>query len=175
MPDPSLSEAILEARASAPGDVQYFTLEIRHAGLTQPIRIVYGLDDIDARLEAGAPVDPGAVVTFIRYRFDFVAPDMTVDGPGRMKILIENIDPAITAAIDSAVHTTTPVHVTFREYLGAGLLDGPENDPPVTMEAQVITSDVYAVTMECGFPQFRNKQYPTMVYTSETHPGLVVS
>ncbi len=174
MPDPTLSEAIMEARASAPGETHYFTLEIRHIGLSVPIRLVLG-NDVDARLEVGAAVNAGEIVSFIGYRFDFVAPDVTADGPGRMKILVENIDPVISTTLDAVVHSASPTYITFREYLESGLLDGPENDPPVTMEVQVAMDDAYAVTLECGFPQFKNKQFPTKVYTSETHPGLVAS
>jgi hypothetical protein len=66
MPDPTISDALAEAYASAPSDqVIYHTLEIWHPAFTLPIRIVRDYVALDARIEAGAVRDAGAMVTFV--------------------------------------------------------------------------------------------------------------
>ena len=81
MPDPALSQAIKEAYAAAPSDVVILhTLELRHpafvddAGEPTAIRVVRDHADLTARLEPGAPLDGGAMVTFIAMAFDLSQP-----------------------------------------------------------------------------------------------------
>ena len=55
MPDPSLSDAIIEAYATAPTDqVIYHTLELWHPIFTAPIRVVRDNAAISAMIEASA-------------------------------------------------------------------------------------------------------------------------
>ena len=81
MPDPALSQAIKEAYAAAPSDVVILhTLELRHpafeddAELPTAIRVVRDHADLTARLEASAPLDAGAMVTFVALAFDLSLP-----------------------------------------------------------------------------------------------------
>ena len=175
MPDISLSEAIREAYASAPAQVIYHTLELRHASLTTPIRLVLGNDNIDAKLEADAPANPGETVTFTRYFFRFTRPDVSPDGVPTLKLEIENIDRIITAALIDVSQSETPLKATYREFLDSGLTVGPENDPPIHMDVFDATADLLVVTATAGFPNFMNRKFPTMEYNAQTWPGLVVS
>jgi len=175
MPDVSLSEAIREAYASAPGRVIYHTLELRHASLTDPIRLVLGNDSIHARLEASAPVGAGSLVTFVRYFFRFVKPDVTPEGVPTLRIEIENIDRMITAALLAVSKSQAPLKATYREFLDTGLNIGPENDPPMHMDIFDASADLLFVTATAGFPNLMNRKFPTQEFTAEHWPGLVVA
>ena len=175
MPDVSLSEAIREAYASAPGRVIYHTLELRHATLAVPIRLVLGNDNIEARLEASAPADAGELVTFIRYFFRFTKPDVSPDGVPTLQVEIENIDRMITAALIEVSKSQAPLKATYREFLNSGLTIGPENDPPTHMDIFDASAGLLSVTATAGFPNLMNRKFPTQDYTAEIWPGLVVA
>lgn len=173
MPDGTLSEAIKEAYASAPSNlIIYHTLEIRHPSFTQPIRIVRDIVDLVATLEADAPANPGETVTFVRYAFDFIKPEVNSNGVPQMQITIDNVDRIIGASIEGALGSTDLVEVTYREYISTDLT-GPQNDPPITLQVMAVTVDMFKVTATCGFPDLMNRKFPTVEYTSETFPGLV--
>lgn len=168
-----LSQAIREARASAPvGVVEYHTLEIRHASLTDPIRLVRDYTDLDAALEADAPVGAGELVTFVRYAFDLVEPEISADGVPQMTITIDNVSRYIVAAMEAAVLTTDPVRVTYRNYLSSDL-SGPQNEPPIHMTVLSVSCDLFLVRAVCGFPNLIDRKFPTLEYTAEEFPGLV--
>lgn len=175
MPDVSLSDAIREAYASAPGRVIYHTLELRHASLAVPIRLVLGNDNIDARLEASAPVNPGELVTFVRYYFRFTKPDVSPEGVPTLQIEIENVDRIITASLIKVAKSETPIKATYREFLDSGLTIGPENDPPTHMDIFDANATLLSVTATAGFPNLMNRKFPTKDYDAQTWPGLVVS
>ena len=173
MPDPTLSEAIREAYASAPaGVIIHHTLELRHPTMTAPIRIVRDHHSLTAFLESTAPANPGAEVTFVAYAFDFLKPEVGPDGVPRMSITIDNVSRLITAAIENALTSTEPITATYREYISTDL-SGPQNDPPIHMEILSVTCDVFRVTAQAGFPDLLNRKFPTLEYTAEEFPGLV--
>jgi hypothetical protein len=174
MTDTTLSQAIREAYASAPADqVIYHTLELRHPAFSAPIRVVRDWADLTATLEASAPADPGASVTFVRFAFDFTKPEVSASGVPQLTIEIDNVDRAIVANIEAALSSTDMVQATYREYLSSDLT-GPQNDPPIHMTIMSITADVFRVKAVAGFPDLINRRFPTTEYDSETFPGLVV-
>lgn len=173
MPDPTLSDAIREAYASAPVDeVIYHTLEIWHPSFTQPIRVVRDRDALDARIEAGAARNAGEIVTFIAWGFDIVPPDQTSTGVPQAVIEIDNVSREITAQLDLAVQDTDPVTAIYRAYLSDALDDGPENDPPLELTLLSVTADMFRIRATAGFPNLLNKQFPALEYDLETFPGL---
>lgn len=172
MPDSTLSQAIMEAYASAPDDPIYHTLELRHPAFTTPIRVVRDWADLTATLEASAPANPGETVTFVRFAFDFTKPEVSASGVPQLTIEIDNVDRAIVANIEAALTTADMVQATYREYLGSDL-SGPQNDPPIHMTIMSITADVFRVRATAGFPDLMNRRFPSTEYDSETFPGLV--
>lgn len=175
MPDPTLSEAIMEARASAPvGVVEYHTLEIRHPAFTNPIRVVRGFDTITARLEAAAPLDPSTYVEFMAMPFDLVPPDVTASGIPSMKITIDNVSRVIGSSIELALTSTDLLEVTYRHFLSTDL-SAPQNNPPLTLKIMTVEMDAFKVTATAGFPTWQNRKFPTVAYTAEIFPGLVIS
>lgn len=173
MPDPALSAAIAEAYASAPVDqVIYHTLELWHPAFTVPIRVVRDFTALDARIEAGAARDAGAVVTFVGFAFDIVPPDQTTTGVPQCVIEIDNVDREILAQIDQAVQTAEQITVIYRAYLSDAVLDGPENDPPMELTMISVSATPFRIRATAGFPDLVNLRFPKLDYDLETFPGL---
>lgn len=173
MPDSTLSQALREAYASAPaGVVIYHTLELRHPAFSSPIRVVRDFADLTATLEATAPADPGATVSFVRFAFDFTKPEISATGVPQMTIEIDNVDRSIIANIEAALTTTSLVQATYREYISTDL-SAPQNNPPISMTIMSITADVFRVKAVAGFPDLMNRRFPTLEYSAETFPGLI--
>lgn len=173
MPDPSLSEALQEAYASAPADeVIYHTLEFRHPNFSPPIRVVRDSADLDARLEATAPANPGEVVTFVGFAFDLIKPEVSASGVPQCTIEIDNVSREILANVELAMTGIDLIEVTYREYLASDL-EGPQNDPPMTLTVTDITADVFRVRATASFTDVGNKRFPREEYTAARFPGLV--
>jgi hypothetical protein len=172
MSDSTLSEAIKEAYASAPADdVIYHTLEIRHSSFVTPIRVVRDLVNLDATLEAGAPEDALAEVTFIGYSFDLIPPDVTTGGAPRLVIEIDNVARDILAAIEGAMSSNTLIEVIYRAFLASDL-SAPQNDPPLTLTIFEINATPMRIRAVAGFRDIGNKRFPAEEYSTEQFPGL---
>lgn len=173
MPDPTLSAAIQEAYASAPVDqVIYHTLELWHPAFSAPIRVVRDFNAIDARIEAGAARDAGAVVTFVAFAFDIVPPDQTTSGVPQCVIEIDNVSREILAQIDLAVVSAEQIKAIYRAYLSDALLEGPENDPPMELTLISVSATPFRIRATAGFPDLVNLKFPKLDYELETFPGL---
>jgi hypothetical protein len=173
MTDSTLKAAIKEAYASAPSNaIIYHTLELRHPAFTSPIRVVRDYTDLTATLEATAPSNPGAQVTFVAFNFDFTKPEVSTTGVPQISIEIDNVDRSIVANVEAALTTMDLVQATYREYISTDLT-GPQNDPPIHMTIMSITADVFRVKAVAGFPDLINRRFPTTEYDSETFPGLL--
>lgn len=174
MTDSTLSQAIKEAYASAPvNEIIYHTLEINHSAFSTPIRVVRDTGNIDARLEATAPNNPGEVVTFLGFAFDIIPPDVTHTSLPQCIIEIDNVDRTILAQIDAAMVTNEQITVIYRAFLSTDLDSGPENDPPLTLNILSISANVFRVRATAGFVDLLNKRFPSVEYTAEVFPGLI--
>ena len=170
--DDTLSTAIKEAYAAAPsGTIIYHTLELWHSAFTAPIRVVRDYANLTATLEAGAPRNPGAAVTFVAFNFDFTKPEVSPDNVPQVTITMDNVDRSIVANIEAALGTTELVTVIYREFISTDL-SSPQNNPPLTLTIMSVAADVFKVTATAGFPNLMNKRFPSTAYTSETFPSL---
>jgi hypothetical protein len=173
MPDPTLSDAIREAYASAPVDeVILHTLELWHPAFSVPIRVVRDRVALEARIEAGAARDAGAIVTFVAYAFDVIPPEVTSEGAPELTIEIDNVDRAILAQLDLAVVSDDPVSVIYRAYLDHGALDGPETDPPLEMVLTAVSATPFRLRATASFATLHDRAFPGLFYDLETFPGL---
>lgn len=172
MPDTTMSDALKEAYASAPDVPTVHTLEFRHETLTEPIRLALWNSAWTAYLEADAPANPGEEVTFAAYRLDFKKPKISSDGVPVMSITIDNISRVIGEALGAATRSSSPVQMTYREYLSNDT-SGPQNDPPTTLEVIDATADLMLVTITCGVESLMNRKFPYDTYTAQRFPGLV--
>lgn len=173
MTDTTLTQAIKEAYASAPAStIIYHTLELWHPSFTTPIRVVRDFADLTATLEATAPRNPGAAVTFVAFNFDFTKPEVSAGGVPQITITMDNADRSIVANIEAALSSTGMVSVIYREYISTDL-SAPQNNPPISMTILSVTADVFKVTATAGFLNLANKRFPTQEYSAEVFPGLV--
>ena len=173
MTDTTLSQALKEAYASAPANVViYHTMELRHPAFTAPIRVVRDYAPLTATLEATAPADPGAAVTFAAFAFEFTKPEVSSTGVPQITIEIDNVDRMILANIEAAMTTTDLVQVTYREFISSDL-SAPQNNPPLTMIIMTVSATVFKVTATAGFPDLMNRRFPNAEYDAQTYPGLV--
>lgn len=169
MPDPTLSQAIKEAYASAPADVVcYDTLEFDHPAFSEPIYVVRDWDDLTATLEDGV-----TEVTFVRYGFDLLKPEVSPDGTPVCQVVVDAVPNEILEYFRQAAQSTTKVTMRYRQYLSTDL-SAPQNDPPLTATLTNIKADVFRVRAVAGFGDYRNRRFPTDDYTAERFPGLVV-
>lgn len=173
MPDPTLSAAIKEAYASSPSSVVvYHTLEIWNSAFSVPIRVVRDTDSLDAKIEAGAPRDAGAVVTFTGYAFDIVQPELTTNSVPSCSIEIDNVDRLILAQIDLATVSGLKTTLIYRQYLSSGLTVGPENLPPMVLTVLSVSATPYRIKISAGFPDLLNRKFPALEYDPEVFNGL---
>ena len=173
MSDPSLSLAIQEAYANAVDEIIYHTLEIRHALISPPIRVVLGHENIFATLESDAPANPGASVEWVAFAFEVQPPDVTTTGVPRMVVEMDNVSRIITESIEKAISSTQPVKICYRAYLDGATGVGPENDPPLEFDIISITATPQRVRLECGFQDIGQIKFPSLTYSTEVFPGLI--
>lgn len=173
MPDPSLSDALREAYASAPADqVIWHTLELWHAAFSVPIRVVCDVTALDARIEDGAARDAGAIVTFAAYPFTVVPPDVTAEALPQVTIEIDNVTREILTQVDTAIAAGGAIEVIYRQFLSDTALIGPETDPPLTMELIQVSSTRSRIRATAGFATLQDAKFPGLDYDLETFPGL---
>lgn len=173
MPDPSLSEAIKEAYASAPSSsVVMHTMELRHPSFLAPIRVVNDHANLTATLEAGAPLNGGEAVEFSRFAFRFMLPEQTTGGSAEIEIEIDNVDSTIIGYLDAAAQTDELIEITYRVFLSDDL-SAPQNDPPLTFILHDVEASVFSVRGRASFGDFANFRFPTDLYDQERFTGLV--
>lgn len=173
MPDPSLSDAIKEAYATAPaGEIILHTLEFRHPEFVTPLRVVRDRADLDATLEADAPENGGEEVTFVQYAFDLELPDVTNGSSPELLLTIDNVSRDIMAYLDLAANSQDLIEVTYRAYLSTDT-STPQNDPPLTMFLREVECDIFRITARCGFGNFANSPFPRDVYDLQRFAGLL--
>jgi len=178
MPDSNLSQAIREAYAVAPSDVVILhTLEVRHPafidddGYTTAIRVVRDHADLTARLEAGAPLDGGAMVNFIALAFDLSMPPIDTAPVPEIAVTLDNVSREIVRHLDAAVATQDKIEITYRPYLSTDL-EGPQMDPPITLTLTEVEANALQVTGRARMLDIGNKAFPAELYTVKRFPGL---
>lgn len=185
MPDPTLSQAIREAYASAPaGEIIHHTLEFRHPsflddeGAPTAIRVVRGFsirDDmvaLTARLEASAPLNAGEMVDWVGIAFDLDLPPVEPIPSPELVLTMDNVGREISDALEAAATSQYKIEVTYRPYLSTDL-DGPQMDPPMTLTLTVGKADPLRVTGRARMLNIGNKAFPSIVYTAKNFPRLI--
>ena len=120
MPDPTLNAAIAEAYASAPSDIVILhTLELRHPefkddeGQSIAVRLVRDHQDLSAKLEDTAPLNPDEYVTFIAMGFDLELPPVDTSPVPEITVTIDNVSRELIKHLDAAytlsLHDALPI------------------------------------------------------------------
>jgi len=175
MPVP-LNEARAEALASAAhGGLVYDTLELWHPSFIEngnpaPIRAVNDSADLVARLEADAPRNPGASVTFTASSFRLTLPASDESLTGRGSISVGNVAGALYPLLKNALGVAAPLQVFYREYLAADLDQPSMILAPFTLRK--VTLDLQTVTGDIVFEELELATFPRRIYTISEFPAL---
>lgn len=206
MADPSLSEALAEARASCPSRVtELHTLELRHpafaveggGGAVRVVRnhpdqktwlglggaqvqaVLDGLDDqtrsrvgLVARLEADAPVDPGAMVAWIAIAFELVLPEVSSSPVPQLTLTLDNVGRELMDKIEAAVETQESITVAYRPYLSTDI-SGPQMDPPLELTLSSVNCTPTSVVARAQMANLVGRSFPRRTYRAKDWPGLV--
>jgi hypothetical protein len=180
MPDPALSDALLEAYAVAPADDLIFdTLEVRHplfvdaGGNPDSAWLVANDEAILARIEADAALKAGQLVEFLPVPFRFSLAPVEPGAVPEIEVTIDNAGRVLVAQLDRAVTTTDKITLVYRPYLQSGLLTGPEMDPPPSFELASVQVDLLKVTARARVTADLRGAFPRRLYTAADFPGLI--
>lgn len=186
MPIADWQDAIREAYTAAPnGQVILSTLELRHASLVAPVRLVRSPGDFIEHddesgldiyghmltLESTAPVNPGATVLFQAVMFRFKLPSQTDARISGFEIAIDNATKYVSKSLDTAVTVRDPMTIIYREYISEDL-----SAPSMVVKnltVKKIRSTVNQVTAIAEFADLVNKKFPSILYTPDEFRGLV--
>lgn len=188
MPDPTLSEALEEAYASAPSDralidtvsiwydgmlVDGVPGEIRcYRGWTGDRENADGVPLKDFRLEAGSRYDADNVVEFIAIPFDVTLPNVASQAMVKGQLVIDGVGREIADALLDAVSLGASIEVTYRAYLEGLELDGPQNDPPLSFGLSNVSLDMTTVRGDITVGSVGNKRFPGDLYRASRFPAI---
>jgi hypothetical protein len=189
MSDPTISQALEEAYASAPADRPLIhTLSIRYDGLVDDaldpteIYIFQGFDGDrvsaegvplkDFRIEAGAAINGGAVVEFVAVPFDATMPNVTSQGLAKGKLRVDGVGREITDHLLAAMEAGVSIEVTYRAYIGGLEDDGPQNVPPIVFGLENVTATSSEISGDISLPNLGNKRFPAETFTTDRFPAL---
>ena len=179
MPNQQLTDALKEAYSLAPTDeVLLHTLELHHenflddAGKRTALRVVRNFEDIQATLEATAPLNSGEEVTFKAYPFDFRLPPVHDRSLPRAQITIDNVDRLLVEHIEIAIAANKPVSVIYRPYVSSDLSQ-PQFDPVLKMSLNNVSCSNESIRGDLHFKELSNKSFPAERYTYDRFPTLI--
>ena len=159
---PSHNEALLEAYAScSPSARIFYTLEVWQSSFAQAARVVANVgDDMMFGIEAGAPRDAGAMVTFIACPFTADYPEQREGQPPSTKIKIDNVNRELVPQIRAALGTREYIQVLYREYLGSDLTEPAYG--PIEFELRNVQMIGASLTGTAMVRNLQNKRFPRL-------------
>lgn len=179
MPDPSVSDALAEAYALAPGDeIVLHTLEVRHPafvdadGNPDSIWVVANSENVTATIEESAPIRGGEAVTFVGLPFAFRLPPVEPGATPEIELQIDNVDRRIVENLDLAVSDGNKIVVVYRPFLASDLTQ-PQMDPPPAFDLSDVRVDIMKVTARARTSIDLRGAFPRRLYTAREFPGLV--
>jgi uncharacterized protein DUF1833 len=159
---PTQNEALLEAYASCPPSARiFYTLEIWQSSFAQAARVVANVgDDMMFGIEAGAPRDAGAMVTFIACPFTADYPEQREGQPPSTKIKIDNANRELVPQIREALGVREYIQVLYREYLGSDLTEPAYG--PIEFELRNVQMVGASLTGTAMVRNLQNKRFPRL-------------
>ena len=125
-----------------------------------------------ARLEAGAPVDAGQMVSFIALGFELELPVKESIAVPEITLSMDNVGREITDALDLAATSMEKIEMTYRPYLSADV-EGPQMEPPITLTLADVEATPLSVTARARLLDIGNLAFPGLDYKAANFPGLV--
>lgn len=159
------------------GAVVLDTLEFRHPaflaqdGVTNvAVRFVNDPDDLIATLEAGAPMDAGAQVTFLAGAFEAVLTESADNGIPSAQLIVDNVTLQLMPWMKAATASFDPIEITYRQFLVTDL-----TKPALIwggLTVQDAEAGIQRVTATIGYEDDLNKPFPKISYTTGEFAGL---
>lgn len=169
----SYSDAYAEAMASAGvDDLVLYLLEIRHADLVAPIRLVINDTNVTAKLEADAPEDGGAWVEHTAIAFGLQLPEESdTNAAPAAQFWIDGVSSLVASALEVTAESLEPVSLTVRTYMSTDLT-APAVLPPLALELTSLQINETRVTAAAAYADFGNTRFPKKTFTAAEYPGL---
>jgi hypothetical protein len=157
---PTHSEALLEAYASCPPSSRiYHTLEIWQSSFDQPARVVANVgSDMSFGIEATAPRDAGATVTFLACPFEASYPEQREGQPPSSAIKVDNVNRELVPKIRAALGTREYIQILYREYLASDLAEPAYG--PVEFQLTNVKMVGTSLTGTAMVKNLQNKRFP---------------
>lgn len=165
----TVSAALREAYASGDEEgVVVETVEVDHASLDGPIRLVRNVDGalgepgetLSLPLVAGGPPVPHLLCAF-----ELIAPGADSDGPTEGKLRLDNVSDVLHALLKNVVGYNEAIRVTFRFYLVLpGHLDavtGPDDDSFSGLEMTAVEVSADSAEGSIAWPDGRQQNVPS--------------
>jgi len=154
------------------------TFELRHSGFqnadgtTFVPRIVNNFEDIDAQLEADAPVNPGEIVTFTAMPVTSGGLDENDSNAApSISVSFDGVSPLIVEQLDYALNGIEPVYLTIRVY-ASNDLSAPAFMPVLHLTLRDVNVTETKVTARATFYDPSNLGFPRQEYSRLRYPGL---
>jgi hypothetical protein len=169
-----MREYVFSAEA---GQSAILTLEIYHPAIVDengdPFtpRVANWDRDIIATLEADAPRNGGAAVSFMAATFDFVFAGSPEQGLPSASVEIDNVVSYLTPWLKAATEQAAPVQIIAREYLADDLSEPSSIMSGVT--ADNVRATLVRVTADLSFEDLLNSAFPPAIYRTDEFRGLV--
>lgn len=174
-----MKEALREAYAVAPADELIIaTLEIRHPtflgedGLPDSAWVTTNEVDIQAGIEADAPVRGGETVTFRAMAFRFKLAPIEPTAKTELQLQIDNVSRLLVEQLDRAATDWRPVEMCFRPYLESDLAE-PQMLPPPTYTLSKVKVDRLTARATARVDMDFGGAFPRRVYTASEFPALI--
>ena len=165
----TVSAALRETYASGDDEgVVVETLEVDHASLDGPIRLVRNVDGqlgepgetLSLPVEAG-----GSRLPHLLCAFELIAPGADSDGPTEGKIRIDNVSDLLHDLLKGAIDYDQAIRVTFRFYrVLPGHLDavtGPDDDSFSGLEMTAVELSADTAEGAISWPDGRQQNVPS--------------
>jgi hypothetical protein len=175
----SFNAAWQEAEATAPAGVTLLcTLELQHPtfldGGGQPygVRLVTGVDaDQVLTLEAGAPLNGGAAVTFTAIPFTAERPTFAEGQVPTCDITVDNVGRELVPVLEAAAVVRADLIAIYREYRSDDLTEPCFG--PVQFVIKKVAMTGTALTGTAMIDNLANRKFPSRNYTIVEFPGLI--
>lgn len=170
-----LTDAQKQAYARAHQSTAHlWCVEMRHSTFPAHLRVVQHTLPVDVTLEATAPVNPGATVTFTALGFRLREPEVSTEPDTTITIELDGVPGVVQPYLAAANLTVEPIAVTCRA-IAYDVVAG-----TVTallgifhLQARHIRHTQQTVSITLGYTNSANQDFPSEVYTPESNPGLV--
>lgn len=170
-----LSAALAQSYASASTDEDILiTIELNHASFADgPERFVTGQQTpLVARLEPGAPFNPGETVTFKAMAFDFLPPGHNENGPTPARVKMDNVSGEIARIMRQTISGNDKVEIIYREYAGSDLSQPGQVYYGLMLKKVPVTA--LSAVGEIGWLEVQEQAFPRQVYDKLRYPAPFV-